>query len=58
MYAPIIGQSVEIDELFLALQNRLKREIHVQKELAELHGVLDMLISASVQPPPPEEMTW
>ena len=36
IYAPGMGQSAQIDELFLALQRKIKEELRFQQQLFEL----------------------
>ena len=43
MYATVIGQSILTDELFYKLQNKLHKEIQVQKDMLELLGALELV---------------
>jgi len=47
LYGNIVGQSVVLDELFFKLSTRIKTELAFQKQIYQLLGCLDMLISAS-----------
>ena len=47
LYQSVIGQSTEIDELLKALQQKVKRELDLQKELHSLLGIFDMLFTAN-----------
>jgi U3 small nucleolar RNA-associated protein 15 len=47
LYAPVLGQSAVIDDLFMRLQAKLKEESGVEKELLKLMGCLDCVMSAS-----------
>eukprot|EP01135_Chromosphaera_perkinsii_P008669 Nk52_evm2s1444 gene=Nk52_evmTU2s1444 len=47
IYAPIIGQSVHIDEMFTKLQRKVDGELNFQKKMCELLGSLDLLFSSS-----------
>jgi hypothetical protein len=56
MYAPVLGQSAAIDELFVKLRNTLEAEMKLQAELAQLLGSMDVLLagaaSRAAAPPP------
>lgn len=54
MYAPVLGQSARIDELFVKLRNTLEAEMRLQAELAQLLGGMDVLLAgaADVGNPP------
>lgn len=45
LYAPGLGQSPVIDEMFLGLSRRLEAEISFQRQLLELAGALDMIMA-------------
>ncbi|KAJ3285149.1 snoRNA-binding rRNA-processing protein [Rhizoclosmatium sp. JEL0117] len=47
MYAPVIGQSVLIDELFIKLRFHIERELSLQEELVKTLGLLESLMLAS-----------
>ncbi|KAL6042734.1 U3 small nucleolar RNA-associated protein 15 [Balamuthia mandrillaris] len=46
-YMGVIGQSIVTDEMLYKLQRKLKNEIRFEKQLFELMGSLDMLISSA-----------
>ncbi|KAL1525840.1 hypothetical protein AB1Y20_020675 [Prymnesium parvum] len=48
MYAPVLGQSPTIDELFVKLRNVLEAEVRLQAELAQLMGAMDELLPGAV----------
>ena len=48
MYAPVLGQSAAIDELFVKLRNTLEAEMKLQAELAQLLGAMDVLLAGAV----------
>ena len=52
MYAPVIGQSAAIDELFVKLRNTLEAEMKLQAELAQLLGAMDVLLAGAIVGPP------
>jgi hypothetical protein len=60
MYAPVLGQSAAIDELFVKLRNTLEAEMKLQAELAQLLGSMDVLLAGSVHAssslPPPRKV--
>eukprot|EP00743_Colponemidia_sp_Colp-15_P003436 GILK01003710.1.p1 GENE.GILK01003710.1~~GILK01003710.1.p1 ORF type:complete len:535 (+),score=87.61 GILK01003710.1:42-1607(+) len=47
LYAPVMGQSMVVDEMFVRLQSRIAGEVRLQKQMYGLLGVLDMLMSAA-----------
>ncbi|KAJ3231256.1 snoRNA-binding rRNA-processing protein [Chytriomyces hyalinus] len=47
MYAPVIGQSVLIDELFLKLRTKVQVELSMQQELTRTMGLLESIMLAS-----------
>lgn len=47
IYAPMIGKSPQIDQIFLKLQKKIKKETEYQTKLFGLVGVLDLLIANS-----------
>lgn len=47
MYAPGMGQSVEIDELFVRLRLKLQEEVRVQKLCFELLGTIETLVASN-----------
>eukprot|EP01094_Clydonella_sp_ATCC50884_P023045 TRINITY_DN5422_c0_g1_i1.p1 TRINITY_DN5422_c0_g1~~TRINITY_DN5422_c0_g1_i1.p1 ORF type:complete len:553 (-),score=173.97 TRINITY_DN5422_c0_g1_i1:11-1669(-) len=47
LYAEVIGQSEEIDELFAKLHVKLQREAGLQKRLVQVQGMLEMLVNSS-----------
>eukprot|EP00501_MAST-03F_sp_TOSAG23-6_P000568 GSMAST32.ASY1.ANO1.589.1 assembled CDS len=49
LYACVIGQSVEIDQLFFKLQTKLQNEVQLHRKLGPLQGCVDLLISAGEQ---------
>jgi U3 small nucleolar RNA-associated protein 15 len=51
IYAPVLGQSVLIDELFTKLRNKLVAEIQFQKQLMNVLGTLDVIISNAPKVP-------
>jgi len=59
MYAPVLGKSAAIDELFVKLRNTLEAEMRLQAELAQLMGAMDVLLAGAMpsvvtkQPLPP-----
>lgn len=50
MYAPVLGQSPAIDELFVKLRNVLEAEVRLQAELAQLMGAMDVLLAGANMP--------
>lgn len=50
MYAPVLGQSAAIDELFVKLRNTLEAEMRLQAELAQLLGAMDVLLAGAARP--------
>ena len=61
MYAPVIGQSAAIDELFVKLRNTLEAEVKLQAELAQLLGGMDVLLAGALAEhtdpaPPPRKL--
>ncbi|KAL1496157.1 hypothetical protein AB1Y20_014774 [Prymnesium parvum] len=48
MYAPVLGQSPAIDELFVKLRNVLEAEVRLQAELAQLMGAMDVLLAGAM----------
>ena len=47
MYAPLLGQSFAIDQLFLRLQARVRQEVKLEKQLLQLQGALDLIMAAA-----------
>lgn len=47
MYAPVIGQSVIIDEQFAKIKEKVEREIALQQKLMQVVGLMDTLLSFS-----------
>lgn len=47
LYAPIIGQSDAIDELFLKLRKQIKLEVTFQRQVSKVVNALDGLINIS-----------
>jgi len=47
IYALILGQSKDIDNLFLKIKNQITLEINFQKQLNKIIGTLDLLFSAN-----------
>ena len=45
MYAPVLGQSAQIDELFVKLRNTLEAEMKLHADLAQLLGAMDVLLA-------------
>ena len=45
MYAPMLGQSAQIDELFVKLRNTLEAEMKLHADLAQLLGAMDVLLA-------------
>jgi len=48
MYAPVLGQSAAIDELFVKLRTTLEAEMRLQAELAQLMGAMDVLLAGAM----------
>eukprot|EP00052_Salpingoeca_macrocollata_P021387 m.183248 g.183248 ORF g.183248 m.183248 type:complete len:497 (+) comp21517_c1_seq2:131-1621(+) len=48
-YAPNLGQSVMIDELFFRLHRKLKDELQFQQQLTEMAGMLDILMAGNTE---------
>ena len=46
LYAPVLGRSVAIDDLFLRMQAAVRRELRFEQELFQLQGCLDLILSA------------
>lgn len=49
LYAPTIGLSPSIDQLYLKLQARVKDEIEFQKQLMSLMGIFETLFASSMR---------
>jgi hypothetical protein len=47
LYAPALGRSVVLDELFLKLSHQLKQELKLQHSLHQVQGTLDCLLCSS-----------
>jgi hypothetical protein len=47
IYAPVLGQSMEIDELVVKLHRKVVQELEFQKRMFELLGTLDMILSSA-----------
>ena len=47
LYASIVGQSIEVDELFKKLELRVKDEVGLQKEMFQLLGSLETIFASS-----------
>lgn len=47
LYAPVLGQSMVIDELFVKLRNKLKDELTFQKSLLSVAGMLELLFAGA-----------
>jgi len=45
MYAPAVGHSAAVDELFVKLRHTLEAETRVQAELAQLLGAMEVLLA-------------
>ena len=58
MYAPVLGQSAAIDELFQKLRGTVESEMRLQAELAQLLGAMDVLLAGAAQGdvPPPKKV--
>ena len=48
MYAPVLGQSAAIDELFVKLRTALEAEMRLQAELSQLMGAMDVLLAGAM----------
>jgi len=48
LYAPMVGQSVLLDEQFFNLQRRIAVEVGMQTKLAPIQGSIETLITASL----------
>ena len=46
-YAPVLGASAHVDELFVRLRNTLEAEMRLQTELAQLLGAMDVLLAGA-----------
>jgi hypothetical protein len=46
IYAPVLGQSMEIDELVVKLRRKIFQELEFQKKMFELLGTIDMILSS------------
>lgn len=51
MYAPVLGKSAAIDELFVKLRRTLEMEMRLQTELAQLMGAMDVLLAGAMPAP-------
>jgi len=49
MYAPVLGQSAAIDELFVKLRSTLEAEVALQVDLAQLMGAMDVLLAGAMR---------
>ena len=47
VFAGLLGQSKAIDELYVKLHNKVKTELHFQKELHTVVGIMELLMSAN-----------
>ncbi|PWN41854.1 WD40 repeat-like protein [Ceraceosorus guamensis] len=47
IYAPILGQSPQIDDLFGRLWSKISDEVRVQRDVAKVRGALDMIVARS-----------
>jgi len=47
IYAPILGQSYEIDELFKDIKKQITTEINFQKQLNRVLGTLDLIFASN-----------
>ena len=47
LYAPVLGRSVAIDDLFLRMQTAVRRELTFENELFKLQGCLDLILSSA-----------
>jgi U3 small nucleolar RNA-associated protein 15 len=48
LYSPVVGESAAVDKLFVQLRRRVLAEIEFQKQLFQLSGVLDLLLTANM----------
>jgi U3 small nucleolar RNA-associated protein 15 len=48
LYAPVLGRSIEVDELFFKLLKRVEAECDLHRKLTPLRGQLDMLFHGSI----------
>lgn len=46
-YAATLGQSAELDQLFVALRSKIRQEVGFQRELHQLSGMLECLIGSA-----------
>lgn len=46
-YASSLGQSTELDQLFIALRSKIRQEVGFQRELHQLSGMLECLIGSA-----------
>ncbi len=46
-YTNVVGQSITVDQLFVTLNNKLRDEIAAQKQLMQLQGLIDCMITVS-----------
>jgi len=49
MYAPVLGQSAAVDELFVKLRVALEAEAQLQAELSQLMGAMDVLLAGATR---------
>jgi len=56
MYTPILGQSAEIDELFVKLRAKVSTEMKLQKELQSLTGMISLIMGSIAEPAGIEEL--
>ena len=54
MYAPVLGQSAHIDELFVKLRNTLEAEMKLHADLAQLLGAMDVVLAGVADAVPPQ----
>jgi len=47
IYAPILGQSYEVDELFNKIKSQISKEINFQKQLNRVLGTLDLIFASN-----------
>tara|TARA_R110002050_G_scaffold159446_5_gene288893 strand:+ start:444 stop:1409 length:966 start_codon:yes stop_codon:yes gene_type:complete len=47
VYGEVLGQSVEIDQLFIDMAEKVQAEVAVQKELMSLAGAADIVVNAA-----------
>jgi len=48
----VLGQSAMIDELLVKLQAKVAKEVQYQKELIQLEGAIDLILTAAASKPP------